>query len=208
LAGGSGVLFVALFATHRVLQGGGPAAGSAEVISAYLTEHRGAWLLSQILNGLGLVMFMLFVVSLAGALRRTDGFLAAAGVIVSGSVFVALGMVSTAAETALLAVAGSGQPAAVLVLFELQARVPVVFAVAAFTAVTALAAWRGGLVPPWLGVIGLVAAGVFLIAAALSMLAPVGAGDSSPIGPALFAVWLLVLCGGLFRASGAARRGA
>ncbi len=152
-------------------------------------------------------MFMLFVVSLAGSLRRTGGLLAVAGVIVSGSVFVALGMVSTAAETALLVVAGSGQPAAVLVLFELQARVPVVFAVAAFTAATALAVRRSGLFPSWLGVLGLVAAGVFLGGAALSVLAPVGAGDSSPVGPALFAAWLLVLCSGLLRASRRAPRG-
>jgi len=68
-------------------------------------------------------------------------------VLVSGTVFAVLGLVSTAAETALVRVAGTGVGSAVLTLFELQAKVPIVFAVTAFTGASALALLRTGYCP-------------------------------------------------------------
>jgi hypothetical protein len=68
-------------------------------------------------------------------------------VLVAGTVFVAVGYVSTAAETALVHAAATGDLVAIRVLFELQARTPVVFGAAAFTAATAIAAGNARLLP-------------------------------------------------------------
>jgi hypothetical protein len=144
-------------------------------------------------------VFVLFLAALLGPLRQTGEWFGATAVGVSGTVFVALGLVSTATETALVRVVGTGERAAVLVLFELQAAVPVVFAVTAFTGTTALALLRTRLLPRWLGVGGLGASAVFLLGAVLSIFGA-AEGESSPFGPALFIAWMFVLCIGLLRA--------
>lgn len=198
LAGGSGLVFAVLYLAHVVLQSPGPADGSVAAVAAYFTEHRIELLLSEVLNGIGLIVFVLFLAALVGPLRQAGEQVGAAAVLVSGAVFVALGLVSTAAETALVRVADTGEHAAVLMLFELQAAVPVVFAVTAFTSASALAVLRTRLLPRWLGVGGLGATAVFLIGAVLSIFGT-AEGESSPLGPALFLAWMLVLCIGLLR---------
>jgi hypothetical protein len=62
-----------------------------------------------------------------------------------------MGFVSSAAETALIGVADSNQPAAVLALNQLQGRTPVVWTTTALVAVVSLAVHRTGLVWRWLG---------------------------------------------------------
>lgn len=198
VAGGAGLVFAALYLAHVVLQSPGPADGSVATVAAYFTEHHIELLLSEVLNGIGLIVFVLFLAALAGPLRQAGEQAGATAVLVSGTAFVALGLVSTAAETALVRVADTGEPAAVMTLFELQAAVPVVFAVTAFTGACALALLRTRLLPRWLGVTGLGAAAVFLIGAALSILGA-AEGETSPFGPALFLAWMLVLCIGMLR---------
>ncbi len=199
VAGCAGLVFASLYLAHVVLQSPGPADGSAATVGAYFAERRAALLLSEILNGIGLIVFVVFLAAFVDSLRQADEQIGASAALVSGTVFVALGLVSTAAETALVRVADAGERAAVPTLFELQAAVPVVFAVTAFTGTTALALLRTRLLPRWLGVAGLGASTVFLIGAALSVFGA-AEGESSPFGPGLFIAWMLVLCIGLLRA--------
>lgn len=198
LAGLSGLGFVACYLGHLLLQGPGPADGSAPTVAGYSVEHRTPLLASEVLNGVGLIAFLLFTAALATSVRHTRDHLTAAVVLASGVLFVATGLVSTAAETALVQVAGAGEPAAVLVLFELQARVPVVFAATAFLAATSAAALRTSLLPRWLGRTGLGLFVLFLVGAVLSLVGP-AEGESLPVGPAVFLVWMTVLCSGLLR---------
>jgi hypothetical protein len=123
----------------------------------------------------------------------------AVAVAISGGVFVAMGFVSNAAETALIWVADSNQPAAVLALDQLQGRTPVVWTIAALVAAISLAIYRTGLVGRWLGVAGLVAALVFLLGSVFSILGPTPEGGSSLVGVGLFIVWMLALGATLWR---------
>ena len=201
LGGGAGLVFAALYLAHVVLQSPGPADGSVATVAAYFTRHRIELLLSEVLNGIGLIIFVLFLAALAAAFRHAGEQIGSAAVLASGAIFVALGLVSTAAETALIRVADSGERAAVLMLFELQAKVPVVLAVTALTGAIALATLRSRLLPRWLGVAGLGASALFLIGAVMSILGP-AEGESSPFGPALFLTWMFVLCITLLRVDG------
>jgi hypothetical protein len=125
----------------------------------------------------------------------------AVGVAISGGIFVAMGFVSNAAETALLGVADSNQPAAVVALDQLQGRTPVVWTITALVAVLSLAIQRTSLVRRWLGTVGLVAAAVFLLGSVFSVLGRTPEGSSSLVGVGLFIGWMLVLSAGLWRSA-------
>jgi hypothetical protein len=112
-----------------------------------------------------------------------------------------MGFVSNAAETALIGVADSNQPAAVLALDQLQSRTPIVWTITSLVAVVSLAIQRTGLVRRWLGVAGLVAAAVFLLGSVFSVLGRTPEGSSSLVGVGLFIVWMLVLSAALWRAA-------
>jgi hypothetical protein len=123
-------------------------------------------------------------------------------VAISGGVFVAMGFVSNAAETALIGVADANQPAAVLALDQLQGRTPIVWTITALVAALSLAGWRTGLVGRWLAVAGLVAAAVFLLGSIFSVLGRTPEGGSSLVGVGLFIVWMLALSLSLWRTPG------
>jgi hypothetical protein len=123
----------------------------------------------------------------------------AVAVLVAGAVFLALGFMSTAAETALVGVADSNEPGAVDALNQLQGRTPVVWAVTALAATISIAIMRTGLLWRWLGIGGLVLAGVFLLASISSLVGRGVEGGYSLIGVGLFIVWMLVLSAGLWR---------
>jgi hypothetical protein len=128
-----------------------------------------------------------------------DGFTALAiAVAISGGVFVAMGFVSNAAETALLGVANSNEPAAVLALDQLQGRTPIVWTITALVAVISLAIHRTSSVWRWLG---LVAAGIFVLGSVFSVLGRTPEGRSSLIGVGLLFVWMLLLSAGLWRSA-------
>lgn len=57
---------------------------------------------------------------------------------------------------------------------------------------------RSRLLPRRIGVIGLGAAAVFLIGVVLYIVGT-AEGESTPVRPALFLVWMIVLCIGLLR---------
>jgi hypothetical protein len=203
-----GLAFTALYVLHRLLQGTGPDSATAAAVAAYNLAHRSALLASEVAVGLALLAFIPFLAALVPLIWRAGQETLAVAVAISGGVFVAMGFVSNAAETALIAIADSDQPAAVLALDQLQGRIPVVWAITALVAVLSLAIQRTGLVWRWLGSVGLVAAAIFLLGSVFSVLGRTPEGSSSLLGVGLFIVWMLVLSAGLWRsaASGTAPR--
>jgi hypothetical protein len=193
------VAFDVLFVGHHVLQGLGPDGASPAAIAAYNTSHRTALLISELLVGLALLAAIAFVVGLTAALRDAGQPAYATAVAVCGAVFVAIGFVSQAAETALVHVADQGDSSAVLALNELQGRTPVVWTIVALTASASGGAMRAGLVPRWFGLAGLGAAAVFLLGSMFSILGRGTEGSSSLFGVGLFVLWMLVFAVLLWR---------
>ena len=196
----SGLAFTVLYVVHRLLQGTGPDRSTAAAVATYQVAHRGALVASEVAVGLGLVAFIPFLAGLVPVIWRAGQEPLAVAVAISGGVFVAMGFVSNAAETALIWVAASNQPAAVLSLDQLQGRTPVVWTITALVAALSLAIRRTGLVGRWLGVAGLVAAAVFLLGSVFSVLGETPEGSSSLVGVGLFIVWMLALSAALWRA--------
>jgi hypothetical protein len=168
-------------------------------VTAYQVAHRGALLASEVAVGLALLAFLPFLAGLVPVIWRAGEEVLAVAVAISGGVFVALGFVSNAAETALIRVADANQPAAVLALNQLQGRTPIVWSITALVAALSLAGWRTGLVGRWLAVAGLVAAAVFLLGSVFSVLGRNPEGGSSLVGVGLFIVWILALSLSLWR---------
>jgi hypothetical protein len=197
-----GLTFTVLYLLHRLLQGTGPDGPSAAVVAAYQIAHRGALLASEVAVALALLAFIGFLADLVPVIWRAGEEVLAVAVAISGGVFVALGFVSNAAETALIGVADANQPATVLALNELQGRTPIVWPITALVAALSLAGWRIGLVGRWLAVAGLVAAAVFLLGSVFSVLGRTPEGGSSLVGVGLFIVWMLALSLSLWRTPG------
>jgi hypothetical protein len=195
----SGLAFTVLYLLHRLLQGTGPDSATAAAVAAYNVAHRGALLASEIAVGLALLAFIPFLAALVPLIWRAGQQSLAVAVGISGSTFLAMGFVSNAAETALIGVADSNQPAAVLALDQLQGRTPIVWTITALVAALSLAIRRTGLVWRWLGVVGLVAAAVFLLGSVFSVLGRTPEGKGSLIGVGVFIVWMLALSAGLWR---------
>jgi hypothetical protein len=196
-----GLAFTVLYLVHRVLQGTGPDSSTAAAVAAYNVAHRGALLASEVAVGLALLAFIWFVAALVPIIWRARQETLVIAVGIGGAVFVAMGFVSNAAETALIGVADSNQPAPVLALDQLQGRTPVVWTITALVAVLSLAIRRTGLVWRWLGAVGLITAAIFLLGSIFSVLGRTPEGSSSLIGVGLFIVWMLVLSAGLWRAA-------
>jgi hypothetical protein len=124
-------------------------------VAAYNLAHRSTLLASEAAVGLALLAFIGFLAALVPVIWRARQEPLAVAVAISGGVFVAMGFVSNAAETALIGMADSNQPAAVLALDQLQGRTPIVWTITALITVVSLATQRTGLVRRWLGVAGL-----------------------------------------------------
>jgi hypothetical protein len=194
-----GLTFTVLYLLHRLLQGTGPDSSTAAAAAAYNLAHRSTLLASEVAVGLALLAFIPFVAALVPVIWQAGQQTLAVAVAISGGVFVAMGFVSTAAETALISVADSNQPAAVLALDQLQGRTPIVWTITALVTVISLAIQRTGLVWRWLGVAGLAAAAIFLLGSIFSVLGRTPEGSSSLVGVGVFIVWMLVLSVGLWR---------
>jgi hypothetical protein len=197
----AGLTFTVLYLLHRILQGTGPGSSAAAAVAAYNLAHRGALLASEVAVGLALLAFIPFLAALVPVIWRAGQETLAVAVGISGGVFVAMGFVSNAAETALLGAADSNQPTAVLALDQLQGRTPVVWTITALVAVLSLAIQRTGLAGRWLGVVGLVAAAIFLLGSIFSVLGRTPEGSSSLLGVGLFIVWMLLFSASLWRSA-------
>jgi hypothetical protein len=194
-----GLTFSVLFVAHHLLQGTGPDSSSTEAVAAYNVAHRGPLLASEVAIGLALLAFIAFLAPLTAVSWRSGQESLAVAVLVAGAVFLAMGFLSTAAETALVGVADSNEPAAVDVLNQLQGRTPVVWTVTALATTISLTILRTGLLWRWLGITGLVLAAIFLLASISSLIGRSVEGGYSLIGVGIFIVWMLVLSGGLWR---------
>jgi hypothetical protein len=196
-----GLAFTGLYLVHRILQGTGPGSSTGAAVAAYNVEHRGTLLASEVAVGFALLAFIAFVAALVPIIWRAGQETLAVAVGLSGAVFLAMGLLSTAAETALVGVADSNDLPAVLALNQLQGRTPVIWTVTALVAAISLAIHRTSLVWRWLGVAGLIAAAIFLLGSVFSVLGPTVEGSTSLIGIGIFIVWMLVLSAGLWRAA-------
>ncbi|GAA4261525.1 hypothetical protein [Dactylosporangium darangshiense] len=191
--------FTVLYLLHRIGQGLGPDDAAPATVAAYQASHRGVLLASEVALALALLVFVAVPAGLVPLVWKAgqEGLAVAIGV--TSTVFVAMGFVSSASETALANV--GDERAAVLALNQLQGRVPVVFA---FTALAACIGWailRTGLAWRWLGIVSLVAAAVFLLGSIFSVLGPTPEGRSSIYGIGLSILWTLLLGIGLLRTS-------
>jgi hypothetical protein len=196
-----GLAFTVLYLLHRLLQGTGPDSATAAAVADYNLAHRSTLLASEVAAGLALLAFIPFLAALVPVIWRAGQQPLAVAVAISGGVFVAMGFVSNAAETALIGVADSNQPAAVLALDQLQGRTPVVWTITALVAALSLAIQRTSLVWRWLGAVGLVAAALFLLGSVFSILGRTPEASSSLVGVGIFIVWMLVLSAGLWRSA-------
>jgi hypothetical protein len=160
LAAIGAMVFSLLFVVHHVLQGTGPVSSSAAEVAGYNVAHRGLLLAGEVALGFGLLVFIAFLAPLSVVIWRAGQETTAVAVLVAGTVFWATGFMSTAAETALVGVSDSNEPGAVDALNQLQGRTPVVWAVTALVTMISLAILRAGLLWRWLGISGLVLAGV------------------------------------------------
>ncbi|MFE9656380.1 hypothetical protein [Micromonospora sp. NPDC006431] len=191
--------FDVFYVIHRLLQGLGPDGDTPAVVAAFTVAHRSALVASEAAVGAALLGAIAFVAALAPVVRRAGQDTLATAIAISGTVLVTLGFVSQAAETALVGAADAGDLSAVLALNQLQGRTPIVWSITALTAAVSLSALRTGLLPKWLGVGGLVAAGVFALGSIFSVLGRTVEGNSSLFGVGLFIVWLLLLAVFLWR---------
>ncbi|MFU8854964.1 hypothetical protein ACNAW0_28945 [Micromonospora sp. SL1-18] len=194
--------FDVFYVVHRLLQGLGPDGDTPAAVAAFNVAHRSALVASEVAVGAALLAAIVFVAALAPVIRRAGQDTLATAVAISGAVFVTLGFVSQAAETALVGAADAGDLSAVLALNQLQGRMPVVWSITALTAAVSLSALRTGLLAKWLGVGGLVAAGVFALGSTFSVLGRGVEGNSSLFGVGLFIVWMLLLAVFLWGAAG------
>lgn len=200
--------FDVFYVVHRLLQGLGPDGDTPAAVAAFNVAHRSALVAGEVAVGAALLAAVVFVAALAPVIRKAGQDTLATATTIIGTVFVALGFVSQAAETALVGAADAADLSAVLALNQLQGRTPVVWSIAALTAVVSLSVLRTGLLPRWLGAGGLVAAGVFALGSTFSVLGRTVEGGSSLFGVGLFVTWMLVLAVFLWRAAGGPARAA
>jgi hypothetical protein len=198
LAAIGGLAFSLLFGLHHGLQGTGPDGSAPATVAAYNVTHRASLLGSEVAVGLALLAFIVFLAPLVALVRRAGQETLANAVLISGTVFIAMGFLSTAAETALVGVARSREPGAVDALNHLQGRTPVVWAVTALVTTVSLAIRRINLTWRWLGSSGLVLATIFLLASISSLVGRGIEGGYSLIGIGLFIAWMLLVSAGFW----------
>jgi hypothetical protein len=199
LSAAGGLGFTLLYVVHVLLQGLGPDKTAAAAITAYEVKHRTVLLASEVAVRLALLVFLAFLAPLVATVWRVGSPTFAVAVLAAGVVFLAMGFLSSAAETALVGVAGDNEPGAVLALDELQGRTPVVWTITALVSVLSLTVLSTGLLSRWVGIAGLVAAAVFLLGSLFSVFGRTAEGSSSLYGVGVFVVWMLVFSIALWR---------
>ena len=198
------LVFDVLYVIHRLLQGFGPDDATPAEISAFNLVHRTALLASEVAVGLALLAVIVFIAAFISLIRQTGRDTLATAVTVSGAAFVALGFISQAAETALAPRGRRRRPVG-----RTGAEPP---AGSDPDRVDHYRAYRGGLapglrtrlLPTWLGIAELAAAGVFVLGSISSVLGRTVEGNSSLFGVGLFIMWLLLVAFRLWQAAGTA----
>ncbi|MBT2517268.1 hypothetical protein J7E29_07485 [Streptomyces sp. ISL-90] len=192
--------FVVLYAVHRLLQGAGPASTDSAALAEWIAAQRGALLGSEIALGAALLACFVFVAPLVVVLRADSGAVTATAFALAGGVFIGMGLVSSAVETALFAADGA-DPGVIAVLDGLQARVPNVLAGAALAASIAPAFLQRRLAWRWVGFASLVAAAVFALGFVFGVLGSAPESRGSLFGVAAFIVWMALVTVALWLSS-------
>ncbi|WP_448811702.1 hypothetical protein [Agromyces bauzanensis] len=194
------VAFILLYALHRALQGLGPEGAEPAALAEWITAQRTPLLVSELALGAALLAFVLFVAPLVVVLREDGDPVTSSAFGLVGAVFIAMGLVSLTAETALFA-ADAGDAGMIAVLDALQARVPNVLAGAALAASIAPVFLRRRLAWRWLGVVSLVAAAVFALGLVFSVVGSAPETRGSIFGVAAFIVWMALVAAALWRSA-------
>lgn len=198
MAAGSGFGFMVFYLVHFVLQGGGPRAAGPMAVAIYYVQHNAQLLLGQLAGGLALMAFIGFAAGLVPVVRDRGADSEAVAIVVSCTAFITLGLVSTAAKSALIRAAERSGPAAIDALFLLQGLVPVVLALAAVAASTSAAFLRTGLLPRWVGFTGLGAAAIFVLSFAADALGDAPETRVSLFGVVITAGWVALVSAALW----------
>lgn len=157
LAPVSGAAGVALIVGSLVAGGSTPAADApVERIVAFYGEHRRAQAASGTLLGVGTLLFLIFALTLAAALRRPPVQASEWPSVLAtgGAVLVAVGLSLFAAlSLALSQLAGHIEPAALQALHVLSQDLvfPLTLGITAFLLGAGIAVRRAGVMPSWLG---------------------------------------------------------
>ena len=196
-AAAGGAAFVVSYSAHRLLQGAGPEGTDAAAVSEWIVAQRGALLASEIALGVALLAFLGFVAPLVDVLQCEVGTLVAAGFAVAGAVFIAMGLVSNAAETALFSTDGR-ELVAIEVLDGLQRRIPNVLAAAMLGGALAPAFLRGALAWRWVGFASVAAAALFFLGYVFGVVGSNPESGASVFGVAIFVIWMALVCTALW----------
>ena len=196
-AAAGGAAFVVCYSAHRLLQGTGPEGTDPAAVSEWIVAQRGALLASEIALGVALLAYLVFVAPLVDVLQSEVGTVAAAGFAVAGGVFIAMGLVSNAAETALFSTDGS-ELVAIEVLDGLQRRIPNVLAAAMLGGALAPAFLRGALAWRWVGFASIVAAALFFLGYVFGVVGSSPESGASVFGVAIFVLWMALVCSALW----------
>ena len=192
--GAVGVLaFNVLYVVHRILQAMGSGSSDPATVIAYEIAHRGRLLISEIAVCMALLAFLAFVATLVPVVWWAGQEALAVAIGLSGAIFVALGFVSSAAETALVWVAATHDPTAVNVLDQLQGRIPIIWSIAAVVVVISVAVTSAGLAGRWLAIAGIFASVIFLLGSIFSVLGSTPERGFSLVGIGLFVAWMFAL---------------
>ena len=192
--------FVVLYTVHRLLQGVGPESTDPAAVAEWIAAQRGALLGSEVALGAALLACFVFVAPLVVVLRDDGSAVTATAFALAGGVFIAMGLVSSAAESALFAAYGA-DPGVIAALDGLQARVPNVLAGAALAASIAPAFLQRRLAWRWVGVASLVAAAVFGLGFVFGVVGSAPESSGSLFGVAAFVVWMALVTVALWRSS-------
>jgi hypothetical protein len=128
---------------------------SNATVTRYFLHHHREGQLAMVLEGLGLIAFLWLIGTLTSALRvYGQGHLAAIA-FGAGLIAIAIGAFNTIIVTALSLHVAEDSPNLVKGLYDLRATASTLlaFPLAALTAATALAMFRGRLVPVWYGIV-------------------------------------------------------
>ncbi|MBM7502756.1 hypothetical protein ACFPER_04690 [Agromyces aurantiacus] len=201
--------FVVLYGVHRLLQGLGPETSAPADLAAWIGDQRVPLLASELALGVALLAVIVFAAPLAVVLHDDGDAVTAAAFGLASAVFIAMGLVSLTAETALFAAATDPAETALAVLDALQTRVPNVLAGSALAATLAPAFLRRRIGWRWLGIVSLVAAAFFALGFVFGVLGSAPEGRGSVFGVAVFIVWMALVTAALWRAAAVeARRAA
>jgi hemoglobin len=202
LAGAAGLLFAVLWVAAAVVADLPPVDSQAAEIADYFdAEHVGV-VTSVYLQGVGLACFLVFVAGLAVWLRRAGEQWLGATLLAAGVTLTAL-LGQAAIVLGALAYRATDDASVAQSVFDLTLLGYTFssFPLAALVAAAGLAALRSGVFPRWYGWAALVAAAVFVVAAATyagsGFFAP--GGGYSRAASVVFLGWALATSGLLFR---------